>query len=81
MVRFIKFHFMQTKLLTLNFNPNFIDAMKGMLLSGIIGESLSSSEITGNNFYDLIIKIMVPIITGVAIPLVQNYIQNKKHRK
>jgi hypothetical protein len=45
---------MQTKLLTLNFNPNFIDAMKGMLLSGIIGESLSSSEITGNNFYDLI---------------------------
>lgn len=71
---------MQTNILTLNFNPNFIDAMKGMLLSGIVGETLCSSEITGNNVYDVIIKIMVPLITGIAIPLFQNYLNSKKRK-
>lgn len=54
--------------------------LQGMAVSAIIGEVTTGGEITGNNIYDVIIKIAVPLIVGVMVPIVNKYLENKKNK-
>lgn len=44
----------------------------GMFSSSVAGHILHDKEMTGNPVLDLIIKIAVPVTTGVLSPLVNN---------
>jgi len=62
-------------------NHNIQDMMLGGISSGLTGEAIKGAEITGSPVVDMVIKIVVPIITGIAIPLVKNYIEERKRRR
>ena len=65
-------------------NPAIHDVSVGMICSILttkVGEVVGGEDITGNNLYDAIIKIAIPIITGIFIPVVNNYINKRKSRK
>lgn len=61
----------------------------GMFTSSATGHLLHDKEITGNPILDLIIKIAVPVTTGVLTPLVNNiltplvreFIQTRKEKR
>jgi len=44
----------------------------GMFTSSATGHLLHDKEITGNPILDLIVKIAVPVTTGILTPLVNN---------
>lgn len=68
-----------------NLNNQVQDIIVGAYSSVLtihIGEVITGENyIIGNNLFDTIIKITIPIITGVLVPLVSNYISERKKRK
>ncbi len=66
-----------------NLNTTVQDISLGMLASILttqIGEVVGGEDITGHNIWDAIIKIAIPIITGVIVPIVNNYLNKRKRR-
>ena len=59
-------------------NNNFDYVLLGSFTSMLTGEVISDGEITGHNTADVIIKIVVPIVTGVLITIVKNWIDERK---
>jgi len=61
-------------------NPMVKDIGLGVLCSMLtieVGEMIGGEDITGHNVWDMIIKIGIPIVTGVIIPIVKNYISKR----
>lgn len=54
--------------------------MLASIITTQIGEVVGGEDITGHNIWDAIIKIAIPIITGVIVPIVNNYINKRKKR-
>jgi len=69
------------RLLTRSLNHNFELQLLGGISTGITGEVLKDSHITGNPVADVLVKILCPIITGIAIPLVKNYIDERRRKR
>jgi hypothetical protein len=52
-----------------------------ILSSAGTGEMLKNAEITGNPVIDLIVKIGVPIVSGVLLPIVKEWIQSRAEKR
>ena len=46
-----------------------------------LGEITVPGEITGNNIWDMVIKITVPIVTGIIAPIVKDWIDDRKKKR
>jgi len=46
-----------------------------------VGSTIGGEDITGHNVWDAIIKISIPIITGILIPCVNKWLANRKRKK
>jgi hypothetical protein len=53
-------------------------ALSSITTAGL-GELLHDSEITGNPTADMLIKIILPLISGVISPIVKEWIETRKH--
>jgi len=62
-------------------NHNLEPIILGSSSSMLVGEVISDGTITGHNTADVIIKITVPIITGVLIPIVKQVIDERKKKR
>lgn len=68
------------RILLSNINPHVSEILFGSVTSMVVGETLKGSEITGSNTADAIIKVAVPIITGILIPICQEIIRERKNK-
>jgi hypothetical protein len=67
------------------------DLVLSAFTTGVIGESIltlsggeltgNEGEITGNNLYDLILKLLAPIISGVFVVQLNKYLDKKRRSK
>lgn len=66
-------------------NANHAVNVKNFLLSagtsGLLGEALKGTEITGNPTGDFLIKVVVPIISGVIAPLVKEWLETRREKR
>jgi len=67
------------KLLTLNHNLSNI--LLGMFSSSAVGHLLHDKDITNVPLLDVIIKIGVPIVTGIFTPIVKEWIETRKEKR
>jgi hypothetical protein len=82
------FIFYKWFLLIINY---FDDLVLSAFTTGLIGESIltlsggeltgNEGEITGNNLYDLILKLFAPIISGVLVVQLNKYFDKKRKQK
>lgn len=66
---------------TTKIGTDTLQLFSGMSGAAVTGEIIKGAQITGDPKTDIFIKVFVPIITGVLIPVVQQWLLERRQRR